>query len=80
MGEPFLGYPREVQVAYKWKGDDNPHLHKFKRSVITGVDVDYTPQSMFAVMRNGMPACISMTLKLAEIELVLRDDVLNEGF
>lgn len=78
-GEPFLGYPMEVQVAYKWKSDDNKHLHKFKRSVITGVDVDYTPNGMFAVMRNGMPACISVSLKLSEIELVLRDDV-KEGF
>lgn len=78
-GDPFLGYPKEVQVAYKWKSEDNKWLHKFKRSVITGVDVDYTPSGMFAVMRNGMPAQINVVLKLSEIELVLRDDV-QKGF
>lgn len=75
----FLGYPKEVEVAYKWKANDNPYLHKFKRSVITAVDVDYTPQGMFAVMRNGMPACIQVNLKLSEIELVMRRDV-GEGY
>ncbi|ASD50575.1 baseplate tail tube cap [Acidovorax phage ACP17] len=79
-GDPFLGYPKEVQVAYKWKGQDNPWLHKFKRSVITGVDVDYTPNGMFSVMRNGMPSQINLVLKLSEIEIVLRDDVMQEGF
>ena len=71
----FLGYPKEVEVAYKWKSKDNPYLHKFKRSVITAIDVDYTPQGMFAVMRNGMPACIQVNLKLSEVELVMRKDV-----
>lgn len=75
----FLGYPKEVEVAYKWKSTDNPYIHKFKRSVLTAVDVDYTPQGMFAVMRNGMPACIQVNLKLSEIELVMRKDV-AEGY
>lgn len=79
QGAPFLGYPMELEVAYKWKSSNNRFLHKFKRSVITGIDIDYTTQNMFAVMRNGMPACISMNLKLSEIELVLRDDV-TKGF
>lgn len=77
--DPFLGYPKEVQVAYKWKGEDNKYLNKFKRAVITGVDINYTPNGMFSTMRNGFPSCIEMTLKLSEIEIVTRDDV-EEGF
>lgn len=75
----FLGYPKEVEVAYKWKSGDNPYIHKFKRSVITAVDVDYTGAGMFAVMRNGMPAVIQVGIKLSEIELVMRKDV-QEGY
>lgn len=78
-GGAFLGYPKEVEVFYKWKGENNKYLHKFKRSVITGIDVDYTPNGMFAVMRNGMPASIQMNIKLSEIEIVLRDHV-KEGY
>ena len=77
--EAFLGYPKEVEVAYKWRGESNKYLHKFKRSVITALDVDYTPNGMFAVMRNGMPACIQVSMKLSEIELVMRKDV-DEGY
>ena len=79
VGDPFLGYPKEVEVAYKWKGDTNKYLHKFKRSVITSIDIDYTPNGMFAVMRNGMPACIQVSLKFSEIELVMRKNV-DEGY
>lgn len=78
-GEPFLGYPRECEITYQWKGEENQFLHKFKRAVCTGVDVDYTGQGMFAVMRNGMPANIVLNTKWSEIELVLRDDV-TEGY
>lgn len=77
--DTFLGYPKEVEVAYKWKSGDNPYIHKFKRSVITAVDVDYTGAGMFAVMRNGMPAVIQVGIKLSEIELVMRKDV-KEGY
>lgn len=66
-------------MAYKWRGESNKYLHKFKRSVITALDVDYTPNGMFAVMRNGMPACIQVSMKLSEIELVMRKDV-DEGY
>lgn len=79
-GAGVLGYPKEVQISYKWMGEDNMWLHRFKRAVITGVDVDYTPNSMFSVMRNGFPTCIEMNLKLTEIEIVLRDDVLEKGY
>ena len=76
---PFLGYPKECEISYQWKKKENKFLHKFKRSVCTGVDVDYTGQGQFAVMRNGMPANIVLNTKWSEIELVLRDDV-EEGY
>ena len=71
----FLGYPNECEIQYRWKGSENPWIHKFKRAVCTGVDVDYTGQGMFAVMRNGFPANINVTTKWTEVEIVLRRDV-----
>lgn len=73
--DAFLGYPKECQITYQWKGKENKYLHKFKKAVCTGIDVDYTGQGMFAVMRNGFPANIVLNTKWSEIELVLRDDV-----
>lgn len=76
----FLGYPNEFEIRYIWKGKENKFLHKFKRCVLTGVDVDYTGMSMWTAMRNGFPAESVMTLRFSEIEIVLRDDVIKENY
>lgn len=80
QGPAFLGYPNECEISYWWKGNQNQWLHKFKRSVCTGVDVDYTAAGMFSVMRNGFPAEIVVNLKFSEIELVLRDDIKTDRY
>lgn len=74
-GDTFLGYPREAQISYKWKGKDNQWLHKFKRAVCTAIDVDYTGQGMFSVMRNGFPSEITVSTKWTELEIVTRKDI-----
>lgn len=74
-GDAFLGYPCECDISYKWRGKDNIWLHKFKPAVCTGIDVDYTSQGMFSVMRNGFPSEITMSTKWSEIEIVTREDV-----
>lgn len=71
----FLGYPNEFEIRYIWRGKENRYLHKFKRCVLTAVDVDYTGMGLWAAMRNGFPAESNMTLRFSEIEIVLRDDV-----
>lgn len=75
----FLGYPDEFEIRYIWKGDENKYLHKFKRCALVGIDVNYTSGGLWAVMRNGFPASISMNLRFSEIEIVLRDDV-KQGY
>lgn len=74
----FLGYPSECMISYKWQGKDNIYLHKFKKAVCTAIDVDYTPQGMFSVMRNGFPSEITMATKWSELEIVTREDVLDD--
>lgn len=79
-GNTMLSYPSECQISYKWMDKDNPWLHKFKRAVCTGVDVDYTPTGMFSTMRNGFPSEITVSTKWSEIELVTRTDILEGGY
>lgn len=78
-GKTFLGYPSECEITYKWQGKDNKFLHKFKRAVCTGIDIDYTSSGMFSVMRNGFPSEITMATKWSEIEIVTREDI-EEGY
>lgn len=73
--EAFLGYPSECQISYKWRGADNKFLPKFKPAVCTAIDVDYTSQGMFSVMRNGFPSEITLATKWSEIEIVTREDI-----
>ena len=74
-GPSFLGYPQEAEIKYMWMGQDNKWLHKFKRSVITQVDVNYSAAGVFSTQRNGFPSNIIVTLAFSEVEIVLRDDV-----
>jgi hypothetical protein len=76
-GPSFLGYPMEVELKYLWMGKDNKWLHKFKRSVVTGVDVNYAAAGIFSTQRNGFPSNIIVSLSFSEVEIVLRGDVLG---
>lgn len=71
----FLGYPDEFEIRYIWKGDENKYLHKFKRCVLIGINTDYTSVGQWAVMRNGFPASITLSLTFSELDIVLRGDV-----
>ena len=74
-GSPFLNYPGECEIEYRWAGGVNPWIHKFKRSVITSLDVNYTGAGMWSMMRNGFPAETVLKITLSEIALVIRNDV-----
>lgn len=76
---PYLEYPGEVEIRYMFLGGENKYIHRFKRSVITNIDIDYTGAGMWAMMRNGFPAETVMNLSFTEIQVVVREDV-EENF
>lgn len=53
------------------------YLHRFKRSVITELTLDYTGTGMWTMLRNGFPTETVLTITLGEIEMVVREDVDN---
>lgn len=79
-GSPYLNYPGEVDVQYQFMDGENKFIHRFKRSVITGIDIDYTGAGMWTMMRNGFPTETVMNVKLSEIQLVVREDVEENGY
>lgn len=76
---PYLQYPGEVEIKYMFCGKENVWIHKFKRSVITNIDIDYTGAGMWTMMRNGFPTETVLNVTLSELDIVVREDVLN-GF
>lgn len=79
-GSPYLNYPGEVDVQYQFMDGENKYIHRFKRSVITGIDIDYTGAGMWTMMRNGFPTETVMNIKLSEIQIVVREDVEEQGY
>jgi len=68
-------YPDEIQIKYKYQGNDHPWLNSFKRCVITDANINYTSAGHYASMRNGFPAETEMRLQFSEIELLTRKDI-----
>lgn len=76
----FLNYPPFFEIKYFFNKNENKYLNKFKKSSLVAVDTDYTASGMWSVTRDGFPTEINLTLRFSEEELVLRDDVFEEGF
>jgi hypothetical protein len=75
----FLGYPSECEIQYLWQGSPNNWLNRFKRSVCTKVDINYTAQGLFAAMRDGFPASVIMNVEFTELDIVTADDISYYG-
>lgn len=75
-----LGYPREFEIEYMMAGVTHPWLNKFKRSVITKLDLDYTGASLWSVSTQFQyPTYLVLNLTFTELEVVLRQDV-TDGY
>jgi len=57
----------------------NQYITKLKESVLTGVDVNYSPNGIWSAHADGSPTQIQMTLQFKEIALVDRTAIEN-GF
>ncbi len=78
-GDITMKYPDEFEIKYMFDGAENKWLRKFKRSVLTEIDVVYGAGDQWSQHRNGFPTMITLTMKFTEIEIVMRKDV-EEGF
>ncbi len=75
VGDFKWGYPRELEITYKYQGKNHPWLNKFKRCVVTDAHINYTGAGHYVSMRNGFPAETELRLQLSEIELLTRESV-----
>jgi hypothetical protein len=75
----FFNPPSVVDVQFMFNGRPNPYLNEIRRSVITQVTVDYSPNQTWATFGNGAPVQTSMTLSFREIYLVDRDSIDGEA-
>ena len=88
-GQAFMDYPLEFKIEFLTldEGEDafsvndatsfvtNEYLPKLKTCVLSNVETNYTPQSIWAAHKDGAPVAVTLGLSFQETELVMAEDV-----
>jgi len=68
-------YPSEFDISYYNNGTENMNLHRHTSCVLTDMNVNYTPNSMFNAFDNGMPTQINISLTFKELSILTKKDI-----
>lgn len=73
----FIGVPNLCRVSFMKGSGVHPVLPIYKMCAITQVDVNYTPDGVYATYDGGQPVAIQLGLNFQETKLVFADEVQN---
>ena len=68
-------YPSEFDITYYINGVENMNLNRHTSCVLTDMNVNYTPNSMFNAFENGMPTQINISLTFKELSILTKKDI-----
>lgn len=68
-------YPSEFDIVYYHGSQENLNIHRHTSCVLTELNVNYTPNGVFATFPNGMPTQISMTMTFKELMLLTKETI-----
>jgi hypothetical protein len=68
-------YPSEFDIFYYINGAENMNLNRHTSCVLTDMNVNYTPNSMFNAFENGMPTQINISLTFKELSILTKKDI-----
>jgi hypothetical protein len=77
---PAVIAPAEFEIAFMNKGQENPHLPKIERCVITKVQANFAPPGTFSTFRNGYPVSCLLTFSATEVRLIDRTKIMQQGY
>jgi hypothetical protein len=75
----LLVYPSEFDIFYYNNGKENLNLHRHTSCVLTEMNINYTPNSMFNSFANGMPTQINITMTFKELSMLTKKEI-EDGF
>lgn len=75
----FVQVPQIVDVTFKKGNDPHPWVNQYKPSVITNLDISYTPDGTWATLPNGSPVATSLKISLQETKMVYANEVIADG-
>lgn len=71
-------YPSEFDITF-FMGDgvENPWVNRIATSVLTNMNVNYTPQGAWAVHADGSPVMIQISLTFKELSIITKENLVN---
>lgn len=78
VGGMFFVPPASFTPEFLFNGQINPNINKVAESVITNIDVNYSPNG-WAAYDNGAPVQTTLTIQFQEIELIDKSKI-KQGY
>ena len=76
----FVQVPKVCAVNFMRGSGRNRFLPRYKMCAITDVNVNYTPDNVYATIDRNMPVATELKLSFMETKLVFSEDVRERGF
>jgi len=75
VGAAFIKVPSLCQVSFMRGNSLNPDVPQYKQCAITQVDINYTPDGVYATNRDGKMIAYQLTLAFQETKLIYREEI-----
>lgn len=77
---PTVIAPSEFEIKFMNGNEEDQHLPKIERCVITKVQANFAPPGTYSAFRNGYPVSCLLTFSATEVRLIDRTKILQKGF
>lgn len=77
-GDPikaYVGVPNIVDVTFMNGNQENKYVSQFKPSALQNVDINYTPDGVWATHRNGAPVSYTLRLQFTELKMLYAEEL-----
>jgi len=79
VNDNYIGVPNLVKVRYMKGKKDHPFLPKYLYCVITDLNINYTPDGVYATYEDGSPVATTLSVSFTETKLIYRENI-DEGY
>ena len=76
----FIQVPKVCAVNFMRGSSRNIYLPRYKMCAITDVNVNYTPDNVYATFNQSSPVATELKLSFMETKLVFSEDIEERGF
>jgi len=75
----YIKVPSVCKVSFMRGNSLNPDVPQYKHCAITQVDINYTPDGVYATNRDGKMVAYQLTVAFQETKLIYREEIQGSG-